>query len=61
MNGAGKIDIHAHYVPDFYRDALQHAGHTEPDGFPEIPAWSAAEHVAAMDRLGISTSLLSIS
>jgi predicted TIM-barrel fold metal-dependent hydrolase len=40
---------------------LQQAGHAQPDGFPEIPAWSAAEHVAAMDRLGIATSLLSIS
>ena len=56
-----KIDVHAHYLPDFYRDALHHAGHAEPDGFPEIPTWSAQEHVAAMDRLGIATSLLSIS
>jgi predicted TIM-barrel fold metal-dependent hydrolase len=37
------------------------AGHEQPDGFPQIPAWSAEEHVAAMDRLGIATSLLSIS
>ena len=28
---------------------------------PQIPAWSAPEHVALMDRLGIATSLLSIS
>ena len=28
---------------------------------PQIPAWSAEEHVALMDRLGIATSLLSIS
>ena len=32
-----------------------------PDGMPHIPAWSAAEHLALMDRLGIATSLLSIS
>ena len=36
-------------------------GHDQPDGFPHIPEWSADEHVAAMDRLGIATSLLSIS
>ena len=37
------------------------AGHGQPDGMPQIPAWSAEEHVALMDRLGIATSLLSIS
>ncbi len=57
----GKIDVHAHYVPDGYREALQRAGHDQPDGFPWIPAWSAEEHVQVMDRLGIATSLLSIS
>jgi 6-methylsalicylate decarboxylase len=48
-------------VPDDYRAALVAAGHAQPDGFPQVPAWSAGEHVAAMDRLGIATSLLSIS
>jgi predicted TIM-barrel fold metal-dependent hydrolase len=56
-----KIDVHAHYVPDGYRAALQRAGHSQPDGMPAIPAWSADAHVEAMDRLGIATSLLSIS
>jgi predicted TIM-barrel fold metal-dependent hydrolase len=37
------------------------AGHDRPDGFPQVPAWSEQEHVDAMDRLGIATSLLSIS
>jgi predicted TIM-barrel fold metal-dependent hydrolase len=37
------------------------AGHEAPDGFPALPEWSAVEHVAAMDRLGIATSMLSIS
>ena len=55
------IDVHAHYLPDFYREALGQHGHEQPDGFPFIPEWSAVEHVAAMDRLGIGTSLLSIS
>jgi 6-methylsalicylate decarboxylase len=61
MSGQRKIDIHAHYLPDFYREALRHNGHAQPDGFPEVPTWSAPEHVAVMDRLGIATSLLSIS
>jgi 6-methylsalicylate decarboxylase len=55
------IDVHAHYVPASYRAALLDNGHGQPDGFPQIPDWSAEEHVAAMDRLGIATSLLSIS
>jgi predicted TIM-barrel fold metal-dependent hydrolase len=55
------IDVHAHFVPDGYRAALVANGHAEPDGFPQIPEWSAQEHVAMMDRHGIATSLLSIS
>jgi 6-methylsalicylate decarboxylase len=55
------IDVHAHYLPESYRTALLDNGHGQPDGFPRIPAWSAEEHVAVMDRLGIATSLLSIS
>jgi len=55
------IDVHAHFLPDSYRTALAANGHAQPDGFPQIPEWSAPEHVAAMDRLGIATSLLSIS
>ncbi len=52
VSGPGRIDVHAHYVPDGYREALLRAGHDQPDGFPWIPAWSADEHVAVMDRLG---------
>lgn len=61
MSRAPVIDVHAHYVPDFYRQALTDHGHAQPDGFPHIPDWSAEEHLSAMDRLGIATSLLSIS
>jgi 6-methylsalicylate decarboxylase len=56
-----KIDVHAHYIPDGYRAALQRAGHDNPDGMPWVPEWSSDEHVAVMDRLGIGTALLSIS
>ena len=55
-----RIDVHAHYVPEAYREALVRAGHEHPDGMPAIPAWSATEHVAVMDRLGIERSLLSV-
>jgi 6-methylsalicylate decarboxylase len=61
VNVSNKIDVHAHYLPHPYRAALLAAGHDQPDGSPQVPAWSVQEHVAAMDRLGIATSLLSIS
>ena len=56
-----RIDVHAHHLPEGYRAALVEHGHGQPDGFRQIPEWSADEHVAAMDRLGIAVSLLSIS
>lgn len=61
MSASRTIDVHAHYIPASYPAALLDNGHGQPDGFPQIPDWSAEEHVAAMDRLGIATSLLSIS
>lgn len=59
--GGGLIDVHAHFLPDGYRTAAIRAGHTEPDGFANLPDWSSAEHVEMMDRVGIATSMLSIS
>jgi 6-methylsalicylate decarboxylase len=56
-----KIDVHAHYVPDGYRAALRQVGLDQPDGMPWIPEWSPVQHLEVMDRLGIATSLLSIS
>jgi predicted TIM-barrel fold metal-dependent hydrolase len=61
MTSPGKLDVHAHYLPEGYRQALDRAGHSQPDGMPAIPDWSAAEHVDLMDRLGIAASLLSVS
>ncbi len=55
------IDVHAHFLPDQYRDALAAAGIDRPDGFPRVPTWSAHDHVAVMDRLGIDAAVLSVS
>jgi predicted TIM-barrel fold metal-dependent hydrolase len=57
---SGRIDVHAHFLPEAYRDALDAAGFGTVDGMP-VPAWEAGAHVALMDRLGIATSLLSVS
>ncbi len=56
----GLIDVHAHYVSDAYREAAE-VDHAQPDGIHAIPEWSAAEHVAMMDRAGIAVSMLSVS
>lgn len=57
----GKLDVHAHFLPEPYREALEQAGHGQPDGMPQVPEWSAAEHVALMDHIGIDVALLSVS
>ncbi len=61
MSVAGKLDVHAHYLPEPYRDLLEQVGHNRPDGMAQIPTWSPDAHLELMDRLGIATSLLSVS
>ena len=56
-----RIDVHAHFLPGFYRQALIEAGQIHPDGMPAIPDWSEQAAFDAMDKLGIRTAMLSIS
>ena len=56
-----RIDVHAHFLPDFYSEALRAAGQNHPDGMPEIPAWSEETALQMMDGLGIAASVISIS
>jgi 6-methylsalicylate decarboxylase len=56
-----KIDVHAHYIPDMYRDALVAAGQARPDGIPGLPEWNEEIALAAMDTLGVRLAILSIS
>jgi predicted TIM-barrel fold metal-dependent hydrolase len=56
-----RIDVHAHFVPDFYRDALLAAGQRHPDGIAAIPAWDEQAALHAMDELDVATAALSIS
>lgn len=56
-----KIDTHAHFLPDFYREALIEAKITKPDGMPAIPPWNEEDHLEFMKNAGISKSYLSIS
>ncbi|KAI0470407.1 amidohydrolase [Xylariaceae sp. FL0804] len=56
-----RIDVHCHAVPPGYREYAITNGHDKPDGMPALPAWRAEEHIALMDRLNITRSILSIS
>jgi predicted TIM-barrel fold metal-dependent hydrolase len=56
-----RIDVHAHFIPDFYRRALLDAGHAQPDGIRAIPPWDETSALALMDDLNIETAVLSIS
>lgn len=55
------IDVHAHYLPADYRQALIDHGVMQPDGFPVLPTWTPEAHLAMMQRLNIGTAMLSLS
>ncbi|MDO5696900.1 MAG: amidohydrolase family protein [Dermatophilus congolensis] len=54
-----RIDTHAHVVPDFYDKWLKDLGLTA--GGLAIPAWSAEAHLELNERIGVETSILSVS
>jgi predicted TIM-barrel fold metal-dependent hydrolase len=60
MTEAGRIDVHAHFVPPAWRAALEDAGLDRPDGMPGLPPWDTALALEAMDQAGIATAILSI-
>ncbi|EZG45146.1 amidohydrolase 2 [Gregarina niphandrodes] len=58
---SGRIDVHVHYLPSKYREAVIAAGHGRPDGMPYLPEWSVESTLAMMDGCGISKAVLSVS
>lgn len=54
---ARKIDVHTHAVPEFFRNHLQAL---ESKGIPVVD-WSLAATKSMNSRLGVSTSILSLS
>jgi predicted TIM-barrel fold metal-dependent hydrolase len=56
-----RIDVHSHFLPSFYRDALAANGHTHPDGMPAIPEWSIERHLEMLEVANVSKAILSIS
>ncbi len=57
----GFVDVHAHFVTDWYAAQASAAGHQLPDGMPTWPTWSAETHLELMDRSGIDAAVLSVS
>ncbi|MEN6566299.1 MAG: amidohydrolase family protein [Veillonellales bacterium] len=54
-----KIDVHAHYVPQAYQEALLINAKKNRDRFP-TPEWDVKTHLDIADQLGIVTTMLSI-
>ncbi|MDQ8705423.1 amidohydrolase family protein [Streptomyces sp. LHD-70] len=56
----GRIDVHQHLVPPFYRDLLAKAGISEAGG-RALPEWSPEGALELMDTLGTASAVLSAS
>lgn len=57
----GRIDVHAHFLPEVYAQALARAGLSTLDGGFPVPRWSAAAAIEMMDRQEIATAMVSLS
>ena len=55
------IDVHAHFLPPVYREALRDAGLKTLDGGMPIPEWTAERALAVMNEVGIAAAVLSVS
>jgi 6-methylsalicylate decarboxylase len=55
-----RIDVHAHLIPDFYRQAMDDHDVAGDGGIP-IPSWSPSAAVSFMDKFGIQTQVVSLS
>ena len=56
-----RIDVHAHYIPEFFREILVQSRLGQPDGIGSLPAWDETKALRAMHRFGVGTAMLSIS
>jgi 6-methylsalicylate decarboxylase len=54
-----RIDVHAHLIPNFYRQALHDHQAMTASGQP-MPAWSPAAALDFMDKFGIQAQVVSL-
>lgn len=54
-----RIDMHAHVIPDAYRQAFQ-AHAASSFGVRALPSWSVGEALSFMDRFGIEAQVVSL-
>jgi predicted TIM-barrel fold metal-dependent hydrolase len=59
-NQDGKIDLHVHYLPRAYREAIAWHGAAQQDKFP-TPDWNPELHLEFMEAMNIATAMLSVS
>jgi 6-methylsalicylate decarboxylase len=57
----GLIDVHHHFLPERYREAVERAGPNPPDGIARLPDWSESSALRLLDTIGIERAYLSIS
>jgi len=57
----GRIDVHAHFLPEVYARALARAGLKTLDGGFPVPRWSGEAAIEMMDRQDIATAMVSLS
>ena len=55
------IDVHAHFLPPVYQEALRSAGLKTLDGGIPVPEWSPERALAIMDEIGTTGAVLSVS
>jgi predicted TIM-barrel fold metal-dependent hydrolase len=61
MSKPRTIDVHAHFLPPIYLEALRNAGLKTLDGGIPVPAWTPERALAIMDEVGITGAVLSVS
>jgi predicted TIM-barrel fold metal-dependent hydrolase len=59
VKNSGRIDVHCHTIPDFFREAVRASGHVSTSGV--FPPWNAELALDTMDRHGIAAAITSIS